>query len=103
MASWYPSRTKKRRAFSSASRADRMGRGNSAVEDAPLVMEAGVALMQPPPTWRDEREGTPARVIVVASDDAWARQRYTLAHELCHALYDDAGQFIVDKIEICMS
>lgn len=43
---------------------------------------------------------TPAeRVIIVSTGDFWTRQRYTLAHELCHGLYDDEGQIIVDRVE----
>jgi len=49
---------------------------------------------------RDEREGTPTRVIIVSTLGPWTQQRYTLAHELCHALYDDAGQVIVDLVEV---
>lgn len=49
---------------------------------------------------RDERDGLPVRVVVVSSADGWARQRFTLAHELCHALYDDAGQVIVDRVDV---
>ncbi|MDQ3484688.1 MAG: ImmA/IrrE family metallo-endopeptidase, partial [Actinomycetota bacterium] len=49
---------------------------------------------------RDERGGTVARVIVVSTRGGWPMQRYTLAHELCHALYDDPGQVIVDRVEV---
>jgi Zn-dependent peptidase ImmA (M78 family) len=49
---------------------------------------------------RDEREGPPTRLIIVSTQDPWTRQRFTLAHELCHALYDDAGQVIVDLVEV---
>ena len=48
---------------------------------------------------RDERDGTPSRVVVVSTRDGWPRQRFTLAHELCHALYDDPGQVIVDTVD----
>jgi Zn-dependent peptidase ImmA (M78 family) len=49
---------------------------------------------------RDERSGEPARVIVVSTRGGWPMQRYTLAHELCHALYDDPGQVIVDRVDV---
>lgn len=49
---------------------------------------------------RDEREGRVTRVIIVSARDVWTRQRFTLAHELCHALYDDPGQVIVDRVEV---
>lgn len=38
--------------------------------------------------------------IVVNSNDNWLRQRYTLAHELCHVLYDDSDEVIVERAEI---
>ena len=50
---------------------------------------------------QDAREGTVTRLIIVStSSGPWTQQRYTLAHELCHALYDDAGQVIVDCVEV---
>ncbi len=49
---------------------------------------------------RDEREGVPARVIIISTDGPWTLQRYTLAHEWCHALYDDPGQVIVDTVDL---
>lgn len=48
----------------------------------------------------DEREGVPTRLIVVSTRGPWTLQRYTIAHELGHALYNDAGQVIVDLVEI---
>jgi hypothetical protein len=48
---------------------------------------------------QDEREGVPTRLIIVSTLSPWTQQRYTLSHELCHALYDDAGQVIVDVVE----
>ncbi|MFF4961251.1 ImmA/IrrE family metallo-endopeptidase [Streptomyces sp. NPDC001222] len=41
--------------------------------------------------------GTIAWVIMINSDDVWSRQRFTLAHELCHVLQNDPGQVIVDR------
>ena len=48
---------------------------------------------------RDERGGHPKRMIVISTRGGWPLQRYTLAHELCHALYDDAGQVIFDHLD----
>jgi len=48
----------------------------------------------------DSRGGVPVRVIVVSTERPWTVQRFTLAHELCHALYGDAGQVIVDRLEV---
>lgn len=48
---------------------------------------------------RDERNGRPLRLIVISTRGGWPMQRYTLAHELCHALYDDEGQVILDHLE----
>jgi Zn-dependent peptidase ImmA (M78 family) len=48
---------------------------------------------------QDQREGIVTRLIIVSTRGPWTLQRYTLAHELCHALYDDAGQVIVDVVE----
>jgi len=49
---------------------------------------------------RDEREGVVTRLIIVSTLDPWTRQRYTLAHEVCHGLYDDSGQVSVDLVEV---
>jgi hypothetical protein len=49
---------------------------------------------------RDLRSGGLRRVVLVSSSVVWAKQRYTLAHELCHALYDDHDQVIVDRAEV---
>ena len=48
----------------------------------------------------DEREGVATRVIIVSTWGPWTMQRYTIAHELSHALYMDAGQVIVDLVDI---
>ncbi|WP_380176984.1 ImmA/IrrE family metallo-endopeptidase (plasmid) [Kineococcus sp. DHX-1] len=48
---------------------------------------------------RDLRSGDANRVVLVSSADVWSKQRYTLAHELCHALYDDKDQVIIDRAE----
>ncbi|MEV6979926.1 ImmA/IrrE family metallo-endopeptidase [Sphaerisporangium sp. NPDC051017] len=47
---------------------------------------------------RDERGGEVRRVIIVNACDYWTRQRFTLAHELCHGLYDDDGQIIINEV-----
>ena len=49
---------------------------------------------------QDAREGRSTRLIIVSTDGPWTLQRYTLAHELCHALYDDEGQVIVDLVDV---
>ncbi|GHE61267.1 hypothetical protein GCM10017771_84420 [Streptomyces capitiformicae] len=36
-------------------------------------------------------------VVIINSSDVWSRQRFTLAHELCHVLQNDPGQVIVDR------
>jgi len=48
---------------------------------------------------QDQREGIVTRLIIVSTRGPWTLRRYTLAHELCHALYDDAGRVIVDVVE----
>ncbi|MFF5334369.1 ImmA/IrrE family metallo-endopeptidase [Streptomyces sp. NPDC013181] len=47
-----------------------------------------------PEKWPSET----AWVILINSDDVWTRQRFTLAHELCHVLQKDVGQVIVDRV-----
>jgi hypothetical protein len=50
---------------------------------------------------RQESDGETRRVIIVnCAGDYWTRQRFTLAHELCHGVYDDPGQVIIDEIEV---
>ncbi|WP_229052596.1 ImmA/IrrE family metallo-endopeptidase [Aeromicrobium sp. Leaf350] len=44
-------------------------------------------------TWRDETSA----LIVVAASENLARQRFTLAHELCHALSEDDQGLHVDE------
>ncbi|MEV4335477.1 ImmA/IrrE family metallo-endopeptidase [Streptomyces sp. NPDC049590] len=39
-------------------------------------------------------------VVIVNSNDVWSRQRFTLAHELCHVLQNDPGQVIVDRAKM---
>ncbi|QYX79975.1 ImmA/IrrE family metallo-endopeptidase [Streptomyces akebiae] len=39
-------------------------------------------------------------VVVINSNDVWSRQRFTLAHELCHVLQNDPGQVIVDRAQM---
>jgi hypothetical protein len=40
------------------------------------------------------------RLIIVSTNGLWTLQRYTLAHELGHALHNDAGQVIVDRVDV---
>ncbi len=42
-------------------------------------------------TVHDEALGSWDAAIVIRVADYWTRQRYTLAHELCHVLYRDSG------------
>jgi len=49
---------------------------------------------------KDERGGVTYRLIVVSTEGPWTQQRFTLAHELCHGLYDDEDQVIVDRLEV---
>jgi Zn-dependent peptidase ImmA (M78 family) len=49
---------------------------------------------------RQEHRGRVLRAILVSTRDPWTRQRYTLAHEMCHGLYDDEGQVIIDEVTV---
>ncbi|MCX5013513.1 ImmA/IrrE family metallo-endopeptidase [Streptomyces sp. NBC_00555] len=46
-----------------------------------------------PEKWGDEYSW----IILINANDGWARQRFTLAHELSHVLQQDTGQVIVDR------
>ncbi|SHH95755.1 ImmA/IrrE family metallo-endopeptidase [Streptomyces sp. 3214.6] len=41
-----------------------------------------------------------AWVILINCEDNWARQRFTLAHELSHILQRDTGQVVVDRATV---
>lgn len=83
-----------------------LGLGRGPVEDLVAVVERlgfTVLFRSLPPdvhgfTVVDARGDSPVAVIVVSSADHWTRQRFTLAHETCHALYRDGGQVVVDKV-----
>lgn len=85
-----------------------LGLGDRPLNDlVSLVESCGVPVaFQPLPkplsgiNLRDNQGGRVRRAIIVNSKDYWTRQRYTLAHELCHSLYDDSGQVIVDEVEV---
>jgi hypothetical protein len=47
-------------------------------------------------TVHDSSLGTWDGVILVSSRDYWVRQRYTLAHEFCHALFADSDNRFVN-------
>lgn len=87
---------------------DGMGLGEEPLTDlVGLAEELGfpVAFRPLPPgvcgfNVRDEREGSVTRLIIISTRDPWARQRYTLAHEICHGLYDDDGRVIVNLIDM---
>lgn len=48
----------------------------------------------------EEWDGFTAWIILINSEDGWGRQRFTLAHELCHVLQRDAGHVIVDRATV---
>ncbi|MGW2214041.1 ImmA/IrrE family metallo-endopeptidase [Nonomuraea sp. NPDC001684] len=87
---------------------DALGLGDEPIPDlVSLVERCGIPVaFQPLPhnlhgiNVRDDSNGRVRRAIVVSSADYWSRQRFTLAHELCHGLYDDEGQVIVDEVEL---
>jgi Zn-dependent peptidase ImmA (M78 family) len=87
---------------------DGLGLGEEPITDlVELVERLGFPVgFQPLPadvhglTARDEREGAPSRAIIVSTCGPWTMQRFTLAHEMCHALYDDEGQVIVDRVDV---
>ncbi|MFJ1923033.1 ImmA/IrrE family metallo-endopeptidase [Streptomyces albidoflavus] len=45
----------------------------------------------------EEWDGTTAWVVLINCEDNWARQRFTLAHELSHILQRDSGQIVIDR------
>ncbi|MFG3055518.1 ImmA/IrrE family metallo-endopeptidase [Kitasatospora sp. NPDC048239] len=47
----------------------------------------------------EEHQNRKRWVVLINCNDYWARQRFSLAHELSHVLYQDAGQVIVDRTE----
>ncbi|WP_234545279.1 ImmA/IrrE family metallo-endopeptidase [Streptomyces shenzhenensis] len=49
-----------------------------------------------PEQWGDNT----AWVILINCEDNWARQRFTLAHELSHILQRDTGQVVVDRATV---
>lgn len=48
---------------------------------------------------RERRPDGVSWIVLVNSRDWWGRQRYTTAHELCHVLYNDPGQVIVERVD----
>ncbi|MER6574705.1 ImmA/IrrE family metallo-endopeptidase [Nonomuraea sp. NPDC001023] len=87
---------------------DALGLGDQPISDlVGLVESCGIPVaFQPLPdnlhgiNVRDDSNDQVRRAIVVSSGDYWTRQRFTLAHELCHGLYDDEGQIIVDEVDV---
>ncbi|WP_239134481.1 ImmA/IrrE family metallo-endopeptidase [Rugosimonospora africana] len=51
-------------------------------------------------TVHDDAGAIRRSVVVVNTEDWWGRQRFTLAHELCHILFDDARPVIVERKEV---
>ncbi|MEU0553752.1 ImmA/IrrE family metallo-endopeptidase [Dactylosporangium sp. NPDC006015] len=54
-------------------------------------------------TVHDEALGSWDAAIVLRVADYWTRQRYTLAHELCHVLYRDSGLVSINNEETATS
>jgi hypothetical protein len=87
---------------------DALGLGNEPVGDLVALVEGlgFPVIFQPLPeginglNLRDEREGEASRLIVISTGGPWTMQRYTLSHELAHALYDDDDQVIVDRVDV---
>lgn len=50
-------------------------------------------------TVHDESTERWTAVVFVSTADWWTRQRYSLAHELCHLIYRDSQPVIVDRNE----
>ncbi|MFJ5599381.1 ImmA/IrrE family metallo-endopeptidase [Micromonospora parva] len=51
-------------------------------------------------TIHDQSLGTWDCAILIRVQDFWVRQRYTLAHELCHVLYRDSGLVFVNDEDV---
>ncbi|MER7332937.1 MULTISPECIES: ImmA/IrrE family metallo-endopeptidase [unclassified Micromonospora] len=51
-------------------------------------------------TIHDQSLGTWDCAILIRVQDFWVRQRYTLAHELCHVLYRDSGLVFVNDEKV---
>ena len=49
-------------------------------------------------TVHDQSLGSWDAAVVIRVQDRWARQRYPLAHELCHVLYQDSAMVFVNDI-----
>jgi hypothetical protein len=77
----------------------------SPVEDLTGLVESMGCLVEYRPLPRnvhgisvpENRGSRKAWAILINSHDYWALQRFTLAHELSHVLYEDSGQIIVDR------
>ncbi|MFH9960341.1 ImmA/IrrE family metallo-endopeptidase [Streptomyces mirabilis] len=48
----------------------------------------------------EDWDGVPAWVVLINCEDNWARQRFTLAHELSHILQRDSGQIVIDRANL---
>ncbi|WP_328499751.1 ImmA/IrrE family metallo-endopeptidase [Streptomyces sp. NBC_00457] len=45
----------------------------------------------------EDWDGFSAWVVLINCEDNWARQRFTLAHELSHILQRDSGHIVIDR------
>lgn len=50
-------------------------------------------------TVHDQSLGSWDAAVVIRVEDRWARQRYTLAHELCHVLYQDSAMVSINDAD----
>jgi len=74
------------------------------VDLVPIIENLGVpVLLEKLPaslqglTITDTADSQRACMVFVNSNDWWGRQRFTLAHELCHLIYADPGSVFVEK------
>ena len=83
------------------------------LDDAPiadlveLVESLGAAVIQTPMpdcvqgiTVHDPFNSVWRAVVLINSNTRWARQRFTLAHELCHLLFEDDGALFVTRKQV---
>jgi Zn-dependent peptidase ImmA (M78 family) len=87
---------------------DLLDLGDSPIQDVTTVVEdLGVpVLLEEMPksvqgvTMRDDFDPQHPAVVIVNCTDWWGRQRFTLAHELCHVLNEDSEALIVERKQV---